>query len=280
MAVSDPPNTEENRQGQVRFSFQKRSPLVHSRGMGMVRDSVTRKTLEPIPSMEAAQQAADRIRHAIIDGNYQPGKRLVERELTEQLNVSRHPVREALRLLAREGFVVLHRNRGAEVSSVDPSAVTEVYAIRGALGRLALERLLASDDAMAPADLKRLKSLMDTAMRHAKSRNHDGAVKADLEFQETIVEASGLARVTKYFCELTEDVRRFDRLLAIVYTEQEKYVDKYIRSLYFAIEKGDLAEAQAIWQGKLEKAVARFLSALAGSELDGARRLVPQAATI
>jgi DNA-binding GntR family transcriptional regulator len=241
-----------------------------------VRKLMTRKSLEPIPSMEAAQQAASRIRQAIIDGVYKAGERLIERELTEQLNVSRHPVREALRLLASEGFVVLHRNRGAEVSTIDSSAVTEVYAIRGALGRLALERLLAPGNPVAPGDRKRLKSLMEAATRHAKAHNHDGAVKADLEFQEAIISASGFTRVAKYFRELTEDVRRFDRLLGIVYTEQEKYVDRYIRSLYLAIDQGNLKDAHVIWQGKFEKAVERFLSALAGSELDGARRLADQ----
>lgn len=230
------------------------------------------RSLEPIPSVEAAQQAASRIRQAIINGTYKPGERLIERELTEQLNVSRHPVREALRLLAREGFVVLHRNRGAEVSSIDASTVTEVYAIRMALGRLALDRLLGEGSPMNPADLKRLKGFMEAAARHAKAHQHDAAVKADLDFQEAIIDASGMNRVSNYFKELSDDVKRFDRMLGIIYTEQEKYVEMYIRSLYVAIADHNLTDAQSIWQGKFQKAVQRFLSAIAGSELDGAKR--------
>ncbi len=117
-------------------------------------------------------------------GDFKPGDRLIERELVEQLGVSRHPVREALRLLAREGFVDLHRNRGAQVSSVDASSVTEVYAIRKALGSLALDRLLTSGGSVPAADLKRLETLMERADRCAKRKQHDAAIDADLDFQQ------------------------------------------------------------------------------------------------
>lgn len=234
----------------------------------------SKQSLEPIPSVEAAQQAANRIREAIISGVYKPGARLIERELTEQLNVSRHPVREALRLLAREGFVDLHRNRGARVSVVDASQVTEVYAIRMSLGNLALERLIGPKGLIKTADLKRLEALKERTLRFARLHRHDDAVEVDLEFQQSIIDASLLPRVQKYFNELTDDVRRFDRTLGIVYTDQESYVQKYNIGLYNAIEERDLQGARSIWQGKFVKAVERFLAALAGADLDGAKRIV------
>lgn len=233
-----------------------------------------RQSLEPIPSVEAAQQAANQIREAIISGVYRPGARLIERELTEQLNVSRHPVREALRLLAREGFVNLHRNRGAQVSIVDASHVTEVYAIRMSLGNLALDRLIGGRGLMTTADLKRLEMLKEKALRFARLHRHDDTVEVDLEFQQSIIDASLLPRVQRYFIELTDDVRRFDRTLSIVYTDQESYVQKYIVGLYSAISDNSLERARAIWQGKFEKAVGRFLAAIAGTDLDGAKRVV------
>ena len=62
--------------------------------------------------------------------------------------------------------------------------------------------------------------------------------------------------------------------MGIVYTDQENYVQKYIVGLFNAIRDGDLESARAIWRGKFEKAVERFVSALAGMELDGAKRIV------
>ena len=90
-------------------------------------------TLAPMTVMESTEFAAEQIRQAIIAGKFKPGDRLVEQHLTDMISVSRHPVREALRLLAREGFVELRRNRGALVSAVDPGSVVEVYNIRMAL---------------------------------------------------------------------------------------------------------------------------------------------------
>ncbi len=231
-------------------------------------------SLEPIPSVEAAQQAATKIRQAIIVGRYKPGMRLIERELTEQLNVSRHPVREALRLLAREGFVELHRNRGAQVSSIQPSHVTEIYAIRMALGNLALERLIGASGSIDAVDLKRLESLMQKALRSAKQQKHDAALEADLTFQQAIVNSAHLERVQRYFGELTDDVRRFSNALGMIYTDQESYVHKYVEALFHAIQDRDLEGARRIWLGKSEKAVERFVAALAGKDLDGAKRIV------
>lgn len=60
-------------------------------------------------------KTAEQIRAAIIHGEFKPGERLIEKQLTDQLNISRHPLREALRLLSREGLVEIRVNRGAIV---------------------------------------------------------------------------------------------------------------------------------------------------------------------
>jgi DNA-binding GntR family transcriptional regulator len=230
--------------------------------------------LEPIPSVETAQKAAKQIRRAIVSGAYKPGERLIERALVEQLGISRHPVREALRLLAREGFVDLHRNRGAQVSAIDAASVTEVYAIRKALGNLALDQLLVNGARVPAADLKRLETLKDRAARCAERKQHDQAIDADLAFQQAIVDASGLIRVRRLFEESSDDVRRFNALLGIRFYNQKDYVNRYIASLLTALGDGDLPRAQAIWQGKFEKAVERFLAAIEGKAIDGGIRAV------
>src|SRR5258708_35674454 len=133
--------------------------------------------------MESAEFAAEQIRQAIITGKFKPGDRLIEQQLTDLINVSRHPVREALRLLSREGFVELRRNRGALVSAVDPASVVEVYNIRMALGRIALNYLLA-EDKLQPSDLKRLEKLATNALRLADQDSQAATINNDLEFQQ------------------------------------------------------------------------------------------------
>jgi GntR family transcriptional regulator, trigonelline degradation regulator len=79
------------------------------------------------------QQVVDKIRSAIIAGDFHPGQRLVERDLCELLGVSRPPVREALRQLDAEGFVHTVPNRGPIVTELDFSSVRSLYEVRAVL---------------------------------------------------------------------------------------------------------------------------------------------------
>jgi DNA-binding GntR family transcriptional regulator len=84
------------------------------------------------------------IRSAILEGELPSGHRLRQNEVAEEFQVSHTPVREALARLASEGLVTLRPRRGAEVNSIDPSDVADIYAIRQLLEpaalRMALER--------------------------------------------------------------------------------------------------------------------------------------------
>src|SRR5260370_25391338 len=99
----------------VRDTAERRSELAKMREGGV--------GLAPMTNVESAEHAADQIRDAIITGRYKPGDRLVEKQLTDQLNISRHPVREALRRLSREGFVEVRINRGAVVAPLEASSI-------------------------------------------------------------------------------------------------------------------------------------------------------------
>ncbi|MFC5788726.1 GntR family transcriptional regulator [Agromyces tardus] len=78
----------------------------------------------------AAAHIADRIREAIISGEYAPGTRIRQEELATEAGASRVPVREALRMLAAEGLVTLVANTGAWVSSLSLSECQEIYRVR------------------------------------------------------------------------------------------------------------------------------------------------------
>lgn len=83
------------------------------------------------------QQVLDAIRGAIINGNFRPGQRLVERDLCEMLGVSRPSVREALRHLESEGLIQTIPNRGPVVTKLERHEVISVYEVRAALEALA-----------------------------------------------------------------------------------------------------------------------------------------------
>ncbi|MBT2512565.1 GntR family transcriptional regulator [Arthrobacter sp. ISL-30] len=82
------------------------------------------------PARSEAEGARPRIRQLIISGEYAPGSRLRERELSEFLAVSRVPVREALQQLEAEGFVVTSPRRAATVKQITLKDVNELFDVR------------------------------------------------------------------------------------------------------------------------------------------------------
>jgi DNA-binding GntR family transcriptional regulator len=80
------------------------------------------------------------IRRAITEGDFEPGSRLVEQRIGEMFDLSRTPVREALRALAADGLVVIERNRGAVVATMSETDICDQYELRARLESLAAER--------------------------------------------------------------------------------------------------------------------------------------------
>lgn len=81
---------------------------------------------------------ADALRQAILTGQLAGGAALRQEEIASAFDVSRVPVREALRLLESEGLVDFHPNRGAVVAEINPEEVADVYTVRAALECAAL----------------------------------------------------------------------------------------------------------------------------------------------
>jgi DNA-binding GntR family transcriptional regulator len=88
------------------------------------------------------------LREAIMEGRYKPGERLVERELCEVLQVSRPPLREALRKLEAEKLIINVLHKGPVVATISEQAARELYAMRALLEGFAIEAFtrLADDE--------------------------------------------------------------------------------------------------------------------------------------
>ena len=78
------------------------------------------------------------LRRAILMGELEPGERLMELALTEKLGVSRTPVREAIRMLEKEGLVEMIPRKGAAVSRITEKDLQDVLEVRCALEELAV----------------------------------------------------------------------------------------------------------------------------------------------
>ena len=108
---------------------------------------MTAKIIPILPVARASlhEQAAHRLREMLVEGRIPPGAKLNERELSKVLNVSRTPLREAIKMLAAEGLVELLPNRGAiavELTEADVLNTFEVMAgLEAQSGELAAQRI-------------------------------------------------------------------------------------------------------------------------------------------
>ena len=82
------------------------------------------------------EQIAARLSERIVSGAYTPGRRILEQAVAAEFAVSRGPVREALRLLEKEGLVIILARRGAQVTNPTIAEVNEIFDIRAMLNGL------------------------------------------------------------------------------------------------------------------------------------------------
>nr|WP_244426135.1 hypothetical protein [Mesorhizobium amorphae] len=111
--------------------------------------------------------------------------------------------------------------------------------------------------------------MAENAVKFANLDSQAETVRNDLEFQQAVIDATGLQRTIRYFSELTADVRRFNHQLGVVYTDRKGDAEKYVVKLFESLRDGDLRTAHEIWQAKFSKALERYLSLIADSESDG-----------
>ncbi|GJE27668.1 GntR family transcriptional regulator [Methylobacterium organophilum] len=135
------------------------------------------------------EMTLDKMRRAILDQHFKPGDRLVERELCDQLAVSRSVVREVLRHLEAEGIVEIVPNRGPIVAVLTRAQARQIYEVRGYLEALAARGCAESPDAPAVADVLDARLLR---IAHGYATNDAALIlEATAEFYERMFLASG-----------------------------------------------------------------------------------------
>ena len=214
------------------------------------------------PAPSNVDLAVEAVRDAIIGGRLRPGERIKEIPLADELGFSRAPVRDALRLLERDGLVALVPNRGAVVPELRAVDILEVYALRAALGTLALHKVMLDDAARAIGPLERELARLVRAGERRRARE---AADADLAYQQAIITAAGLPRVNAEFERLTWQVRMFLGALDIDVLDNLERVIAEVQALHEAILARDVNAAERLWREKFERWITDLVGRLGES---------------
>jgi DNA-binding GntR family transcriptional regulator len=144
--------------------------------------------LDPVPKSTLRAQIAERLRAAILAGDIPPGAPLVETALSERFDVSRGPLREALRQLIEEGLVVTVPYTGTHVAALSVDDVREIYSLRTALEIFAIEQVWSRRDA---GFRRELVARNETLIATIDAGDDRASIETELAFHGFVYEASG-----------------------------------------------------------------------------------------
>ncbi|WP_375388349.1 GntR family transcriptional regulator [uncultured Amnibacterium sp.] len=140
------------------------------------------------PARSLSRLVYDTVRDRIILGQYEQGSRLPEQRIGEELDVSRVPLREAVPLLERDGFVRTTPRRGAVVASWSEKAIDDLFDVRLCLEVGAARH--AARQVSAGASLTRLDTALDDAHHVVDERDAYAIARASTAYHEAIVETA------------------------------------------------------------------------------------------
>jgi DNA-binding GntR family transcriptional regulator len=192
-----------------------------------------------------AENVALALRDAILDGQYVCGERLVEITLAHELNVSQNTVRDSLRILEQDGWVVKLARRGVYVRNFTPEDAIEVYTLLTEVESLALTWAIMEMD---KARLNELRRWIVQARKHAQMFARKPTIEAIFCFHETIGEVAGRSLTLVFLRRLYTYARLLESLRQARAIRNPAELDTYVTAheqLFKLIEAGDGAGANA-----------------------------------
>lgn len=178
-------------------------------------------------------EAVSRIREMIIEGDLVPGTKIPERQLCETFGISRTPLREALKVLASEGLVVLLPNRGAQVARLTRKDIQDMFGVMGALeglaGELACQKI-------TDAEIAEVRALHYEMLAHYARRELQPYFTMNQAIHEAIIRAADNPILSTMYSSLAGRIRRArymanmsDERWAAAVAEHEEILDAVVR---------------------------------------------------
>lgn len=212
---------------------------------------MTATTADPSPPMRSlAEQIAGRLSDRILAGEYSPGQRIMEQAVAAEFGVSRGPVREALRLLEKDGLVTILARRGAQVTRLSIDEVKEIFDVRAMLNGLR-DRLIAEDPERTRI-LPRLEAEVDALTRYARDARHaDAYIDTVFRLNRILTDAAGSQRLKTILDSLALQTLRYSQL-GLSAPERRRQSVVHWQQLLEAIRIGDGAAAERIARQRVD----------------------------
>ncbi|MCL6560377.1 MAG: GntR family transcriptional regulator, partial [Firmicutes bacterium] len=198
-------------------------------------------------------------------GRLRPGERLMEIQLAEEMGVSRTPVREAIRKLELEGFVVMVPRKGAYVAGISVKDIVDVFEVRAALEALAAG--LAAER-ITEEELDKLERSLVQINELSSGDNISAIVEGDINFHDVIYRASRNQRLVQIITHLQEQIHRF-RMTSLSQPGRTKVAIDEHKKIVEAISDRNIELAQTLAREHIENAEQSLLNTMREEGADG-----------
>lgn len=195
-----------------------------------------------IDRLSIAEQVYEHLRAAILSGELEQGSRVVEAQIAKNLQISRAPVREAVNRLLQDGLLESKTHFGTSVIRMTMSKIRSLYELRAAIEGLAIREVTRKRKSL---DLSPLDSCITVMKRHARKKELDKFVGAELEFHRILCELSGNPYVMKVSDMLNAQIRMALTIDNSYYENLVDAADEH-EPVLDAIKKGDAGKARML----------------------------------
>ena len=172
-----------------------------TRGQSAKRMGSQSDLFAKIKQRTLAQEVTSLLRKGILAGDLPAGTHLNEREIADQMGVSRVPVREAIRRLSFEGLLVSTPNRGAYVRYFAAEDIAEIFDLRAVLEGLACQALVAGDK-LTEADFAALQGLIDSRNASIAAEDYESWLEHELAFHDYLMARADSERLVRMWKQL------------------------------------------------------------------------------
>ena len=200
------------------------------------------------------------IRGAILRGAFQPGERIVESSLADQLRVSRAPVREVLSALEREGLISNVPRRGYFAIKFTDKDIEEIYGLRILLESAALQRAIVRSSDEEIAEIQAIVDEIGAAVEQGSDSMT--VVALDLRFHESLCRAADHTRLFNAWNSIRWQTQLLMRITTQTHYRQPREPQQYHQRILDAIRTRDLAEAQVELSAHINDAMRRARDAM------------------
>lgn len=201
------------------------------------------------------------IKQSIISGVYKSGDRIVERELADQLRVSRTPIREALFRLESQGLVKTLPRKGVVVSKLEPEEVVEIFTILASLESLAMKLAAQRAEPAHREEMGRILGEIEQALESEDSGSEDERWRFHFAINEAVCRAARSPRLASMLDDLSDYIRSFVQLGYDRPGRRRKATEEH-RDLLRAVRDGEAEMAEHLTRIHLENSKRAYLEAL------------------